>query len=35
MDRGEYTAAIFDYNKIQEIEPESNMKAKIKEAKEK
>lgn len=35
MERGEYTAAIMDYNKIQEVDPSSNMKAKIKEAQKK
>lgn len=26
MERGEYTAAIMDYNKIQELDPSANMK---------
>ena len=32
MERGEFTAAIMDYNKIQELDPSCNMKQKIKEA---
>lgn len=35
MDRGEYTAAIMDFNKIEEIDPSANMKAKIREAQKK
>ena len=35
MERGEYTAAIMDYNKIQELDPTTNMKQKIKEAQKK
>ena len=35
MERGQYTAAIMDYNKIQEIDPNTNMKAQIKEAQKK
>ena len=35
MERGEYTAAIMDYNKIQEVDPTANMKAKIKDAQKK
>jgi Tfp pilus assembly protein PilF len=30
MERGEYTAAIMDYNKIEELDPSANMKPKIK-----
>ena len=30
MDRGEYTAAIFDYNKIQELDSTADMRSKIK-----
>lgn len=30
MDRGEFTAAIFDYNKIQELDPSADMRGKIK-----
>ena len=30
MERGEYTAAVMDYNKIQEVDPSSNMRDKIK-----
>ena len=30
MERGEFTAAIMDYNKIQELDPTANMKQKIK-----
>lgn len=30
MERGEYTAAIMDYSKIQELDPSTNMKQKIK-----
>lgn len=32
MERGEFTAAIADYNKIQEVDPSTNMKQKIREA---
>ena len=35
MERGEFTAAIMDYNKIQELDPTANMKQKIKEAQKK
>jgi len=35
MERGEYTAAIMDYNKIQELNPSVNLHAKIQEAKKK
>jgi predicted TPR repeat methyltransferase len=35
MERGEYTAAIQDYAKIQELDPKIDMKAKIQEAKKK
>ena len=35
MERGEYTAAIMDYSKIQELDPSVNLNAKIKEAKKK
>jgi preprotein translocase subunit Sec63 len=35
MEREEYTAAIHDYAKIQEIDPTINLKAKIEEAKKK
>ena len=35
MERGEYTAAIMDYSKIQELDPSANLSAKIKEAKKK
>lgn len=35
MERGEYTAAIQDYAKIQELDPKISMKAKIQEAKKK
>lgn len=35
MERGEYTAAIMDYNKIQELDPSCNMQAKIREAQQK
>jgi hypothetical protein len=30
MERGEYTAAIMDYNKIQELDSTVNLSAKIK-----
>jgi predicted TPR repeat methyltransferase len=30
MERGEYTAAIMDYSKIEELDPSANYKAKIK-----
>ena len=33
MEREEYTKAIHDYNKIMELDPTSNFKAKIQEAK--
>lgn len=32
LERKEFTAAIMDYNKIQQLDPTMNMKAKIKEA---
>ena len=35
MERGEYTSAIHDYAKIQELDPKIDLKAKIKEAKNK
>ena len=35
MEREEYTAAIHDYAKIQELDPSVNLKAKIEEAKKK
>jgi predicted TPR repeat methyltransferase len=35
MERGEYTAAIMDYSKIQELDPTVNLNAKIQEAKKK
>ncbi len=35
MERGEYTAAIMDYSKIQELDPSANMKANIKQAQKK
>jgi hypothetical protein len=35
MERGEYTAAIMDYSKIQELNPSCNMGDKIKLAKKK
>lgn len=30
MDRGEYTAAIMDYKKIEELDPTKNLEQKIK-----
>jgi len=35
MERGEYTAASMDYSKIQELDPSSNFKEKIKECQKK
>jgi len=35
MERGEYTAASMDYSKIQELDPSSNFKKKIKECQKK
>ena len=35
MERGEYTSAIQDYAKIQELDPKIELKAKIQEAKKK
>ena len=35
MERGEFTAAIMDYSKIQELDPSCNMQEKIKVAKKK
>lgn len=33
MERKQFTAAIMDYSKIEELDPSANMKAKIKDAK--
>lgn len=35
MEREDYTAALNDYSKIQELDPSANMKAKIDEARKK
>lgn len=35
MERGQYAAAIMDFNKIEELDPSANMKAKIKQAQKK
>ena len=35
MEREDYSAAIMDYSKIQELDPSANLKEKIKEAKKK